>query len=178
MKYWIVWRSKCKYSDGLNYILGVYTDEASALKACNKQNKSVRKNYENMTKKDIIVVHDNMLDAPNNNDDEWLCSRVSFTAKMTRLYFIVIIELGGAESYGNGQQWIHVCLNKKSAIGFAVDFFDNEHNREGECEDCIDNDKCKKGLVKCLKKDNVAEIECTDNHPCPYASCEIFRVVI
>jgi len=177
MKYWIVWRSKCK-NDGLDYVLGVYVNELSALRACNKQNKVVRKIYENMTKKDIIIVKNNMLDSSDNLDDEWLCSRISLEDEMTRLYFICIIELGDAESYGNGEQWIHICLDKKSAIGIAVDFFDNEHDRNDKCEDCGDDNKCEKELVKTLVKENLAEIVCNDNHSCPYTRCEIFRVKI
>ena len=177
MRYWIVWRLEYK-DDGLDYILGIYIDEVFALKACNKQNKISHKDYEKMTKKDIIIADDKILNSYDNFDNEWRCSRVSFKDELTRLYFICIIELGEAENYGNGEQRTHACSNKKTAIKSAVDYFDNEHDRDSACENCGDDNACKKELIKCLKKHNKAEIECINNDSCPYSKFDIFRVNI
>ena len=176
MKYWIVWRLKCS-NDEYDYIQGVYTDETIALNACNKNNKLIYEDYEDMTKDDINIINNDILDYPVFFDDNWVCSKIIDDEKLTELYFICIIELGGAESYGNGQEWLHICSNKQYAIDIAIDFFENEHNYNDECEDCID-DKCKKDLVKYLNKYNKAGIDCNGNHNYPSASFEIFRIKI
>ena len=84
-----------------------------------------------------------------------------------------IHETGGGGSY-HGECWIHASIEKKFLIDIATDYFSNEHNRDNECEDCIKN-KCRKKLIRNLKKDNCANFDCTDYAD---ASIVIWRVAI
>lgn len=171
MKYWIVWRNKCSSEDEYGFVLGVYVDKKLALKACNKKNKI--NDYDEIVKEDINILDEDMLKSFNHylEEDEWICSQISFKKEMTRLYFLSIVEDGG-------EQWIHVCVNKKSAIKFAIDFFDNEHDRDKECEDCGTNRKCRKKFISSLNENNEADMNSIDNDNCPSTNCTIYRMAI
>jgi hypothetical protein len=59
-----------------------------------------------------------------------------------------------------GDSYLLASLKKKSIINDALDYFDEEHNREDECEDCTNN-KCKKIFSRTLRKFKKAHIEGT-----------------
>jgi len=162
MRYWIVW--------SLKHIEGVYTNESLALEKINKLN-----NIKYIRKKDIIVTNNMMLESYD-LDLEYHCTKINADKGLTRIYFIFITELGGAESYGNGEHWIHICCDKKNAICFAEEYFDNEHDRNNECDECGKHKRCKKKMIVSLKKENSAEIDCIGNNSCPYTNFIIFRV--
>lgn len=159
MRYWIVW--------SLKRIEGVYTNESLALEKFNKLN-----NIKHMRKKDIIVTNNMMLESYD-LDLEYHCTKINADNGLTRIYFIFITELGGAESYGNGKHWIHICCDKKNAICFAEEYFDNEHDRNNEYGR---HKRCKTKMIVSLKKENSAEIDCIGNNSCPYTNFIIFRV--
>lgn len=171
MKYWIVWRHICSSGDDHGFVLGVYVDKKLALKACNKQNKI--NDYDKITKEDINISEDNMLKSFNHylEEDEWICSEINFKKEMTRLYFLSIVEDGG-------ERWIHVCVNKKSATKHAIDFFDNEHDRDKECEDCGKNHTCRKKFISDLNENNESDMNSIGNDSSPSTNCTIYRVAI
>lgn len=174
MDYWVVWRSKCHNGD--NYVHGVYIDEDIALNECNKNNKLVYEDYEDMTKDDINIIDNDILDYTENLDDILVCSKIIYDENIYELYFICIIELGEAGSYGNGEQWIHICSDKQNCINLAIDYFNDEHDRNNRCDECI-NGECKKELFDNLKNYNKIEIRCYDSY-CPYTNFEIFSIKI
>jgi hypothetical protein len=159
MLIYIVWTEDCD-SDSKSHILGVYDNKKSAMKRRNKHNKKCETKDPN---NDIILSDNGTLleDASTIYiTDIANCTSMNVDDDLEYVYFVKIHENGSGQSY-HGSSWIYVCTDIESVIEHALDYFDSEHNRNGECNNCASG-KCRKEMVKSLKKNNYACIECTD----------------
>lgn len=55
---------------------------------------------------------------------------------------------------------INILLFIESAIKYAEGYFNNEHNRDNECENCINNG-CLEEMLTSLKINQYANVICT-----------------
>ena len=90
-------------------------------------------------------------------DQEVYCTKIKIDESTDTLYFLKIFEYGDGGSY-HRQMWLIVEEDEKMIIKHAVDYFDDEHNRDLECEDCP---HCLKQMIKSLKNAGSADITCT-----------------
>ena len=163
---YIVWRTD--YDKENSHILGIYKTKERALKKCNFYNKTFV-----TSKKDILSDDDGLLGEFNSRDDICYCTRIEIENDTTEMYFMKINESNGGGSY-HDVCWIHASLDLEELIDTALIYFSQEHNRDNQCSNCIDN-MCKKKLIKDLKKKYFTYFDCTDYEE---ASIKIWTIVI
>lgn len=67
------------------------------------------------------------------------------------VYVLVLSESGGGGSY-HEMDFLYIETEFDNVVDHVVDYFSNEHNRDGECELCQgDPEYCEKRLVEDLK---------------------------
>lgn len=155
MLIYIIWKTDY-HVQTCDHILGIYTYKESAIKQYEIFSENIEKN--NL----IILTNRTLLDGFNtiNNKDIVYCTKIEISDDVENIYFIKIHESGGGGSY-HEYSWIYVCDNIKSVIKYAEDYFDTEHNRDNECEDCINNG-CLEEMLTSLKINQYANIQCSD----------------
>lgn len=157
---YIVWQPDYVNNDNLNsHILGIYKTRKAALKKYNSLSKTIIEN-------DAISSDSCGLLGEFNgygNKDIYYCTTLSILDGAKKIYFMKINESGGGGSY-HLVSWLYASTSKKELIDDALEYFNNEHNRDNECSECI-NDKCKQNLINDLKKKYYTEFDCSDYEP-------------
>ena len=153
---YIVWKTKCN-DVARSHILGIYKEINVALKKCN----DFRKPHV-IKKEDIKISNNGLLNiyCTSNPYDVCYCTQFEVDDDTTEVYFIKILEKDSGSGYFQ-KCFIYVWMDKNYLIDIANNYFSGEHNRKNECEYCA-NDKCRKKLIRDLKKNNNASIDCTD----------------
>lgn len=77
------------------------------------------------------------------------------------LYFLHIHETDGGQCYSS-THWLYVSEDKSEILDIASDYFNEEHNRENDCKDCL-IDNCEKKFRINIEKDNRSDIFGTDS---------------
>lgn len=179
MDVWIVWRPECSSRDD-EYILNIYKSEHEALKECNECNLRLSKNYEIIEPENILIMNSDMILKVSYYDENeyttYYCTKTTgYNTDINELYFLMICELAGAESYCYGESWLSVHTNKKSAIDNAMQYYNDEHNSKN-CDYCEQSTHrtCKKDLLKNLNGGDRVEFYCGHND-CEYASFQIWN---
>jgi hypothetical protein len=176
MKIYIVWKTNCDNFENYSHIIGIYKNINTALSKCNKFNKNNGNNKKFITKEKGIKVSNGTLLYEYNDisvKDISYCTEFDVNDYATELFFIKISESGAGQSY-HEYRWIYTCDNKKDVIEIANDYFCEEHNRDNECKECINN-KCNQEFINELTQINKTSITCTDYEG---SSFEIWNVVI
>jgi hypothetical protein len=164
---YIVWKTDYDYGERVFHILGIYKDRNRALK------KSAEFNEDHITKDeetnivsedketDIIVSKNGLLGEYSliGRDDLCYCTQLEVDDEATEGYFMRITEDGGGGSY-HQYCWIYASTDEDELIDIAKDYFSTEHNRDDECQDCINN-QCKDKFIRDLKHEQWACIDCT-----------------
>ena len=153
----IVWTpSYLDSNPNLNHILGIYKNEDLAIKQCQKYN-----DYDDFDQSDIIDRSETNIICEDasmiNSDSEVYCTKIKIDESTNTLYFLKIFEYGDGGSY-HRQMWLSVDEDQQRAIDNAINYFDNEHNRDKECEDCP---HCLEEMIQLLKNGESASITCT-----------------
>jgi hypothetical protein len=78
------------------------------------------------------------------------------------LYMVVIEESGGGQSYNN-THYVFFEFSKKEAFRRVVSYFQEEHNRDEDCESCRTGSKqCKQTMRDDLNKHSSCVIQTSD----------------
>jgi hypothetical protein len=149
MDIYVIWRTDYDNSEE-SHIIGIHKNKTLAINECKKYKKvTMDKDSSDGLLGEFSTI---------NNKDKYFCTKLNIE-KTDCVYFIKINESGGGGSY-HEISWIYGCSSLIDAINIALDFFENEHNVDEDCEDC-QNDACRKKLVNELKKQKNSDITCT-----------------
>jgi len=89
------------------------------------------------------------------------CTRMHIGIKSTHVFILHILEDGEGESY-HCETWESAHQSEKDMLSSAVEFYDNEHNREDDddrCKRCaIDENECKKRFISQMKGKGYSKI--------------------
>lgn len=150
-----------------SHIIRIYKDKEKALKKCNRHNNTIIKN---------IAVDDNGFLGDfysYKNDNDYHCTKMKVPDGTNKMHFIKIHEFNGGGSYHSISS-IYAYPDIKDMFQTAIDYFNTEHNRDDECEDCKNNG-CKKKLMKELKENSRSFFHCTN---CEEVTIEIWSMEI
>ena len=168
MALFIAWKSD---EDDGGHVLGIYKNKDLAIQKRDEHNERNTSHIKKKMRKEdsqienVLICEDGTLAdgcSTIGRAHKTYCSRILVKPRTTTLFFSKIEESGGAGKY-HEVFWIIVSESLDSAIDKAVDYFELEHNRDDECEECKeDGDRCKNELVESLKNGESGSILCTD----------------
>ena len=144
----IVWRER-----GDPLILGIYKDVRLAIKICQEYNEYDEDDIMDRSETNQICEDASVIGC----DDSVYCTKIQIDENTNALYFLKIMEHGGGGSY-HLSMWLCVEEDQSMIIDHAINYFENEHNRDDECEDCPN---CLEEMIKSLKTEQFASITCT-----------------
>ncbi|AQN68755.1 hypothetical protein [Saudi moumouvirus] len=137
---YIVWEIN-NLDDLEDQIIGIYESKTDAVNKCNKLDKNFNVDKIEKSKYGLLKMY-------TSENLQYICTRVKFEDSPKNIYFLKITE------YGSGyhkQIWIYVSSDIEGVIIDAELYFEGEHNREDECEDC-ETGICLKDLKNDLEK--------------------------
>lgn len=157
---YILWNKRCG-QEAKNHILHIGKNRERALAQADDQ--------EVLSDDDGLICEFSSIGC----DDYAYCTQIDLSDDTKELYFLKINESGGGGSY-HSQIWLYVTETQEEIIDIAEAYFDNEHNRDSECDECK-NDSCRQNWIQELKETGITAIECTTYEG---ASFEMWRMKI
>ncbi|AEX62000.1 hypothetical protein CE11_01023 [Megavirus courdo11] len=130
MKIYIVWYTD--YDNNVNeHIIGIYKNKNSAIKKCKKyDNKFEGKNIR-------FDIDNNMLGEFDSVSEKckYYCTMIDIDEDNKNIYFLKVTEDAGAQRYSVYHR-IYVVSNMRRIMDYVEIWFDEEHNRNGNCPKC------------------------------------------
>ena len=83
----------------------------------------------------------------------------------SKVYALIFRESGGGQSYHERVD-IYFRSSFEEIIEDAENYFDTEHNREDECDECRENDRCRVKMINDLKTLGKTGISCSCYEGC------------
>ena len=129
-----------------SYGVTVYSREEDAIKECQNEDKDF--SAKNICELDEFLQICGHIDCER---DGIQCTRYSVDIDSTSLYLLQIENDDGGQSYGT-EIWHQVSDDKEDIIDQAMDWYEEEHNREDEDQEWLKCSTCSKSPSKCKMK--------------------------